>query len=126
MSKLAIVTRASSGIGAAFAQRLTADRYDLEVVGRRADRLEDLAASFTGTSVQPVVADLSTDDGVPEVAELCTSLPLTMLANNAGVPYPQPDHVCCREFVRPTVRMALWRIGRSRQNRYRTGPGTFG
>jgi hypothetical protein len=90
MGRLAIVTGASSGIGAAFARRLAADGYDLVAVGRRRDRLEDLADSLTGVNVQPVVADLSTDDGVDAVADLCTSLPLTMLVNNAGVAHYMP------------------------------------
>jgi len=90
MSKLAVVTGASSGIGAAFAQRLATDGYDLVAVGRRRDRLEDLAASFTDVKIQPLVADLSTDDGVDAVAELCASLPLTMLVNNAGVAHYMP------------------------------------
>jgi len=107
MSKLAIVTGASSGIGTAFAQRLATDGYDLVVVGRRADRLEDLAASFTDVKVQPVVADLSTDDGVDEVAELCTSLPLTMLVNNAGVAHYMP----IRSF--PPKGRASWCTSRS-------------
>jgi len=37
-----------------------------------------------------VVADLSTDDGVDTVAELCASQPLTMLVNNAGVAHYKP------------------------------------
>ena len=85
MDKLALVTGASSGIGAAFARRLGADGYDLVVVGRRRDRLEELATSHAEGTIRPVVADLSTDDGVDEVAGLCSSLPLTMLVNNAGV-----------------------------------------
>jgi short-subunit dehydrogenase len=90
MSRLALVTGASSGIGTAFARRLAADGYDLIAVGRRQDRLRDLAASLTAVEVQPLVADLSTDEGVDAVAELCGSLPLTMLVNNAGAAHSMP------------------------------------
>jgi short-subunit dehydrogenase len=90
MSKLALVTGASSGIGTAYAQRLAADGYDLVAVGRRRDRLEALVASHPDVEVQPVVADLSTDAGVDHVAEICSSLPLTMLVNNAGVAHYMP------------------------------------
>jgi uncharacterized protein len=90
MSKLALVTGASSGIGKAFAERLAADGYDLVAVGRRQDRLEELAASVTNVMVQPVVADLSTDEGISTVAELCASEPLTLLVNNAGVAHYMP------------------------------------
>jgi uncharacterized protein len=85
MSKLALVTGASSGIGKAFAERLAADGYDLVVVGRRNERLEALAASVSGVRVQTLAADLSTDEGVRTVAEVCASQPLGLLVNNAGV-----------------------------------------
>jgi uncharacterized protein len=90
MSKLALVTGASSGIGWAFAQRLAGDGYDLVAVGRRRDRLEELAASLTGVTVEPLVADLSTDEGIDEVAGVCAARPLTMLVNNAGVAHYMP------------------------------------
>ncbi len=88
MSSLALVTGASSGIGAAFAQRLAAEGYDLIIVGRRRERLEALA--LPGVNVQVVCADLSTDEGIDEVAELCADQPLTMLVNNAGVAHYMP------------------------------------
>jgi short-subunit dehydrogenase len=90
MSKLALVTGASSGIGWAFAQRLAADGYDLVAVGRRLDRLNELAASLTGVQIEPLAADLSTDEGVDMVARVCATQPLTMLVNNAGVAHYMP------------------------------------
>jgi uncharacterized protein len=90
MSKLALVTGASSGIGWAFAQRLAADGYDLVAVGRRLDRLKELAASVTGIQIEPLAADLSTDEGVDTVAGVCATRPLTMLVNNAGVAHYMP------------------------------------
>jgi len=85
MSKLALVTGASSGIGYAFAQRLANEGYDLIAVGRRLDRLKDLAVSLPDVEVEVVLADLSTDSGVDLAADICASQPLTMLVNNAGV-----------------------------------------
>lgn len=90
MTKLALVTGASSGIGWAFAQRLAADGYDLVITGRRRDRLEELAALLAGVTVEPVTADLSTDEGVAAVAAICASRPLTMLVSNAGVAHYRP------------------------------------
>jgi uncharacterized protein len=88
--QLALVTGASSGIGWAFAERLAADGYDLVVVGRRVDRLEQLAASLSNVTVRPLVADLSSDAGVDAVAQVCVTQPLTMLVNNAGVSHYMP------------------------------------
>ncbi|GAA1913092.1 SDR family NAD(P)-dependent oxidoreductase [Streptantibioticus ferralitis] len=90
MSKLALVTGATSGIGKAFAERLAADGYDLVIVGRRQDRLEEFATSHPNIKVRSLAADLSTNDGVDAVAEVCATEPLTMLVNNAGVAHYMP------------------------------------
>lgn len=88
--RLALVTGASSGIGRAFARRLGADGYDLVVVGRRRDRLDELVAALPDVAVRPLVADLGTDAGVDAVAQVCAGEALTMLVNNAGVAHYMP------------------------------------
>jgi len=90
MTGLALITGASSGIGRAFARRLGAEGYDLVVVGRRRDRLEELTAALPDVEVRPLVADLGTDAGVGAVAEVCAARDLTVLVNNAGVAHYMP------------------------------------
>ncbi|PWR10172.1 short-chain dehydrogenase [Micromonospora acroterricola] len=107
MSSLALVTGASSGIGKAFAERLAADGYDLVVVGRRRDRLEALAAALPDVEVRIVASDLSTDDGIDEVAGLCASEPLTMLVNNAGVAHYMPMTELPAEKARELVHVKV-------------------
>lgn len=107
MSPLALVTGASSGIGQAFAQRLGRDGCDLIVVGRRQERLEELAASLPDVKVQVVAGDLSTDRGVDTVAELCAGQPLTMLVNNAGVAHYMPIAELSAEQARELVNVKV-------------------
>lgn len=83
--RIALVTGASSGIGRAFARRLGAEGYDLVVVGRHRERLEELVAELPYVEVRPLVADLGTDAGLKAVAEVSEGEALTMLVNNAGV-----------------------------------------
>ncbi|HXK25414.1 MAG TPA: SDR family NAD(P)-dependent oxidoreductase [Myxococcota bacterium] len=87
---MALVTGASSGIGRAFARRLGADGYDLVVVGRRRDRLEELVAALPSVDVRPLPADLGSDAGVAAVAHVCAGEELTVLVNNAGVAHYMP------------------------------------
>jgi uncharacterized protein len=90
MSKLALVTGATSGIGKAFAERLAADGYDLVIVGRRKEHLDQFADSHPEVKVRATAADLSTSAGVDAVAEICATEPLTILVNNAGVAHYMP------------------------------------
>jgi short-subunit dehydrogenase len=81
---LAAITGASAGIGAVFADKLAARGYDLLLIARRGDRLQDLAAKLP-TEVEPFVADLSTADGIEATAARLAHEPrLSMLVNNAG------------------------------------------
>jgi NADP-dependent 3-hydroxy acid dehydrogenase YdfG len=77
--KIAVVTGASSGIGAATARRLATVGYHVYALARRADRLEQLAKEIDGTAV---VCDITSDADVTRFAGTLDRLDL--LVNNAG------------------------------------------
>ena len=85
----ALVTGASSGIGAIYADRLARRGYDLILVARNRERLEALAQRLTretGRTVDLVVADLNDRKDVGRVeAVLRSNASITLLVNNAGV-----------------------------------------
>lgn len=85
----ALVTGASSGIGAVYADRLARQGYDLILVARSQDKLEQLSRRLgaqTGRSIQVIVADLSAAADLRRVERvLSTDASITMLVNNAGV-----------------------------------------
>ncbi|WP_322748552.1 MULTISPECIES: SDR family NAD(P)-dependent oxidoreductase [unclassified Frankia] len=82
---IALITGASSGIGAAYARLLAADR-DLVLVARRADRLDDLAEELRtrGAAVEVLPADLTTHDGIATVTDRLAAGDVRMLISNAG------------------------------------------
>jgi NADP-dependent 3-hydroxy acid dehydrogenase YdfG len=77
---IAVVTGASSGIGAATARRLAAEGYEVVAAARRRERLDELAASVPAISA--VTLDVTSAESV---AELAASLDdVAVLVNNAG------------------------------------------
>jgi NADP-dependent 3-hydroxy acid dehydrogenase YdfG len=78
--KTAVVTGASSGIGAATARRLAAEGYHVVCAARRADRVASLAVEIGGTSIACDVT--STQDVAALAAEVGPRL--DVLVNNAG------------------------------------------
>ncbi|MGI4881509.1 MAG: SDR family NAD(P)-dependent oxidoreductase [Janthinobacterium lividum] len=85
----ALVTGASTGIGAVYADRLAKRGYDLILVARNQAKLQELAERLedeTGRAVETLVADLNDPADLTRVAErLKTDAAITMLVNNAGV-----------------------------------------
>jgi short-subunit dehydrogenase len=86
---IALITGASSGIGAVYADRLARRGYDLILVARNRERLDTLAtrlASETGRGIEIVTADLNDKADLGRIETLLRTDPrIAMLVNNAGV-----------------------------------------
>lgn len=84
----ALITGASTGIGAVYADRLAKRGYDLILVARNEERLSESAARLksTGRRIETIVADLTKKEDVLRVAErLSNDSTITALVNNAGL-----------------------------------------
>jgi short-subunit dehydrogenase len=85
----ALITGASTGIGAIYADRLAKRGYDLILVARNESRLSALAKRLkdeTGRSVETIAADLNDKTDLARIeTTLRTNASITLLANNAGV-----------------------------------------
>ncbi|GAA2705598.1 SDR family oxidoreductase [Micromonospora olivasterospora] len=88
MTSVAIVTGASSGIGAATARRLAAEGFHVLAAARRTDRLAELVAKIeaAGGAATAVECDVTSDGSVARLAEAAAAAPgpVTLLVNNAG------------------------------------------
>lgn len=88
LGKRALVTGASSGIGAAIARELAALGVDLVLTARRRDALEAVAATCTGVKVEIITADLGKPDAAQALWAAATANgQLDILINNAGFGY---------------------------------------
>lgn len=85
----ALITGASSGIGAIYADRLAKRGYDLVLVARNQSRLDSLAKRLkaeTGRSVETIAADLNDKADLARIeTNLRNNAGITLLVNNAGV-----------------------------------------
>ncbi|MBR0164178.1 MAG: SDR family oxidoreductase [Lachnospiraceae bacterium] len=81
--KLACITGASSGIGREFARQLSNQGYDLILVARSKDKLEQIAKKCR-TRAEVIAADLSKEEACREIAERMKERELTLFINNAG------------------------------------------
>jgi len=96
---VAVVTGASSGLGALFAQRLAGRGFDLVLTGRDRGRLEEVAdhvvAGARDCAVTLFTADLASAEGVLALLRALGDRPVDVLVNNAGFatygPFDQSD-----------------------------------
>ena len=90
----ALITGASSGIGAIYADRLARQGYDLILVARNPDRLAKVAEKLhreTGQTIATAVADLADRNDLARIeALLRNTANITMLVNNAGIGDTRP------------------------------------
>jgi short-subunit dehydrogenase len=94
MSKgTALVTGASSGIGAALAREFAEQGFDLIITARRQERLTALQEELCeNVQVEIIVADLTTSKGLTHLFDALENKSIDILVNNAGVGHPGQFH----------------------------------
>ena len=108
MTRRALITGASAGLGVEFANQLAAQKIDLLLIARRKEKLEEVAKSLRdrhGVDVAICPADLSHRDAPRELFEFArdSGLDVDYLINNAGSAGPnlleEPDWAPQAEFL---------------------------
>jgi short-subunit dehydrogenase len=102
-----VVTGASSGLGREFARALADRGYPVLAVARRGERLRALADEIArgGGQLEPLVADLSTTEGVDTLLSSAAEREVELLVNNAGLALYGPFTALPPERERELVRV---------------------
>lgn len=123
--RTALITGASAGIGAAFAEVFAAEGFNLVITARRENRLWELAATLErrhSVKVHVLIGDLSKPDEPARVCESLTELGLKIdaLVNNAG--YGIPGTYLASEWPRHAALLQVMVLGLAELT-YRLLPG---
>ncbi|MFQ5454466.1 MAG: SDR family oxidoreductase [Candidatus Zixiibacteriota bacterium] len=101
--KYGIITGASRGIGRAIAVTLATENYKLFLQGRDEKGLSKSCKLVTdeGGKAVPIIADLSSSQGVDTVVNMTNKKPLDLIVNNAGMAVVKPfEEITLEEWQR--------------------------
>ncbi|HVD88796.1 MAG TPA: SDR family oxidoreductase [Jatrophihabitantaceae bacterium] len=91
--KIAVVTGAGSGIGAAVATALASEGWSVVLAGRRRTRLDETVAAHPELALFPVPTDVSDEESVRDLFDVAVARHgrVDLLFNNAGIGAPQRE-----------------------------------
>jgi hypothetical protein len=116
LHRFAVVTGASSGIGVAYAERMAERGYDLILVARRRDRLEDVAKRIkikTNRAVEIATADISDANDLLRIEALLTEREdIDVLINNAGLGALGPTSKVAADALENLIRINILALTR--------------
>lgn len=104
----ALVTGASAGLGAVFAERLAARKMPVVLVARRLERLDALAQELSarhGVEALCVQSDLTSPGAIPALVSALEGRHVSLLVNNAGFGLSSPFHLADPATLDAMVRL---------------------